>query len=84
MTSDHKKIIDHISRLEGQLASVKTALQAENPDCAKASATLLSASRSFAGLRTLFVESFLLTHFIDAKKLKDTELFNELISVIKG
>ena len=84
MTADHKKIINHISRLEGQLASIKKTLSTDAPDCGKASATLLSASRSFASLREAFVESFLLTHFIEGKKLKDKKLFDELISVIKG
>lgn len=84
MTADHTKIIHHISRLEGQLASIKATLGTPEPDCGKASKTLLSASRSFASLRESFVEAFLLTHFIDTKKLKDQTLFDELISVIKG
>ena len=84
MTADHKKIINHISRLEGQLASIKATLMTAEPDCGKASATLLSASRSFASLRESFVETFLLTHFVDVKKVQDKKLFDELISVIKG
>jgi DNA-binding FrmR family transcriptional regulator len=84
MTPSRKKIIDHISRLEGQLASIKTELTKTEPDCAKASATLLSASRSFAGLRELFVESFLMTHFIPSGKKKDETLLAALLSVIKG
>lgn len=77
-------MIDHISRLEGQLASVKTALMEDQPDCLKASRTLLSASRSFAGLREQFVESFLLTHFIDEQRIKDRPMFEQLITLIKG
>lgn len=84
MTPTQKKMIDHISRLEGQLASVKTALMEDQPDCLTASRTLLSASRSFAGLREQFVESFLLTHFIDEQKMKDRPMFEQLITLIKG
>ncbi len=84
MQEDRKKIIDHISRLEGQLASVKSELSLDNPDCEKASQTLQSAARSFAGLREQFVETFLLTHFINSKKIKNQRLFNQLIALIKS
>lgn len=84
MYQEQKKIIDHISRLEGQLASVKKELANEAPDCEKASKTLQSASRSFAGLREQFVETFLLTHFIDKKKATNTKLFEALIALIKS
>ncbi len=78
-------MVRHISRLEGQLASVKAELMRETPDCEKASKTLLSASRSFAGLREQFVESFLTTHFIDLKKTsKDSGAFENLLTLIKG
>lgn len=84
MNKDRKKIIDHISRLEGQLASVKNELKLDVPDCEKASKTLQSAARSFAGLREHFVETFLLTHFIDTKKKKNEKLFTQLIALIKS
>lgn len=84
MEENKKKVIDHISRLEGQLASVKTELLLEKPDCAKASTTLQSAARSFAGLREQFVETFLLTHFIDKKSIKNEKLFHELLALIKS
>lgn len=77
-------MIDHISRLEGQLASVKTQIAEEEPDCLRASRTLLSASRSFAGLREEFVESFLLAHFVDRSRIKDKQMFEQLIALIKG
>lgn len=84
MEDNKKKVIDHISRLEGQLASVKAELMNEKPDCGKASTTLQSAARSFAGLREQFVETFLLTHFIDKKNIKDEKLFHKLIALIKS
>jgi len=84
MTNNKTQLINHISRLEGQLASVKNELQQENPDCVKASTTLLSASRSFAGLRQTFTESFLVKHFVPQVKESDKEMFDKLIAIIKG
>ncbi len=84
MTTEQKKLIDHISRLEGQLASVKAELKQAQPDCRKASQTLLSASRSFAGLRELFVTAFLRTHFIGTKKRLDEQMFKQLLTLSKG
>jgi len=84
MTQEQKNIVDHISRLEGQLASIKTELYKEDPDCLKAAKTLQSASRSFAGLREQFVETFLITHFIDRSRIKDQTLFDQLITLIKS
>lgn len=84
MNDTKKQIIDHISRLEGQLASVKKELQQDKVDCAKASTTLLSASRSFAGLRQKFTEAFLLKHFVPKVATRDQELFDKLTALIKG
>lgn len=84
MNQERKKLIDHISRLEGQLAAVKQEMQKEEPDCEKASKTLQSASRSFAGLREHFVGTFLLKYFIDEKKIKNKTLFTQLIMLIKS
>ncbi|MCA9360736.1 metal-sensing transcriptional repressor [Candidatus Nomurabacteria bacterium] len=84
MEIDRKQIVNHISRLEGQLSSVKAELMLEKPDCEKASKTLQSASRSFAGLREQFVETFLTTHFIDKSKIKDRTMFESLIALIKS
>lgn len=78
-----KHMVDHISRLEGQLASVKAELSKTNPDCEKASKTLLSASRSFATLREQFVTCFLTKYFVDAKAQKQKS-FSTLLTLIKG
>lgn len=84
MNENKQAIINHISRLEGQLASVKNQLLEEEPDCVKASKTLLSASRSFAGLREKFVDAFLQKHFVQMKSKNDELMFNELLTLIKG
>ena len=84
MTKEQKAIVDHISRLEGQLAAVKKELCLGDPDCVRASETLLSASRSFAGLRQKFTEAFLLRHFASPSTSKEKEMFSKLIALIKG
>jgi DNA-binding FrmR family transcriptional regulator len=84
MNEAQRKIINHVSRLEGQLASIKSELQKDQPDCIKASKTLLSTARSFAGLREVFVETLLLEHVIDESKLRDRTMFRELLALIKG
>ena len=84
MTKEQKAIIDHISRLEGQLLAVKKELLLPEPNCIRASETLLSASRSFAGRRQKFTESFLLRHFASPTTSKEKEMFSKLIALIKG
>ncbi len=84
MTNDTKEIVDHISRLEGQLASVKKELMEHDVDCLRASTTLLSAARSFAGLRQKFTEAFLRKHFVGKVAARDTEKFEKLVALIKG
>ncbi len=81
MNQNCKKIIDHISRLEGQLASVKKELQTEKIDCSKASRVILAASRSFATLRVNFINNFLTEKY--GLNTAETEL-KDLLSIIKG
>jgi DNA-binding FrmR family transcriptional regulator len=84
MTQDKEQIIYHIKRLEGQLASVRTELEKDTVDCARASTTLLSAARSFAGLREVFIESFLMKYFVPEVDSADQVMFSKLLSLIKG
>lgn len=78
-------MVSHITRLQGQLEAVRRELEKDQPDCEQASKTLHSASRSFAGLREEFVESFLREHFLDMKKAsKDEASFSNLLTLIKG
>ncbi len=81
--NNKKRVIDHISRLEGQIASVKAELAKPDADCEKASKTLLSASRSFATLREQFVTCFLAEYFVDTKGQK-SKTFSTLLTLIKG
>lgn len=60
---DIKHLIDHMSRLEGQLASIKRELQHTQPNCTKAATTLRAASRSFDSFKRSFVDCFLQNTF---------------------
>ncbi len=83
MQPDRQKLIHHISRLEGQLASVKNELALTEPDCEKAALTLKAASRSFSTLRMAFVSCFLEHKFV-SKKPADETTYQALMHVING
>lgn len=83
MTSDTQKLIHHISRLEGQLASIKKELSASEPDCEKTALTLKAASRSFSTLRMAFVSCFLKHKYLSEKQGSDTT-YQALIRVINA
>jgi len=83
MQTDKQKLIHHISRLEGQLASVKKELAAAEPDCEKAALTLKAASRSFSTLRMAFVACFLEHKYLSKKQNSDTT-YQALIQVINA
>ena len=77
-------LIHHISRIEGQLASIKKELQQNNPDCIKASKTLYSLSRSFAGFRQKFIQTFLQRYATFHKETNTDEALVELLKLIKS
>lgn len=83
MKSDTKKLIDHISRLEGQLASIKRQLAAREPDCEKTALTLKAAARSFSTLRMAFVSCFLKSKYLSEKQTADPT-YAALIQVINS
>ena len=81
----HEKLVHHISRLEGQLASVKAELARANPDCARASTTLRAAARSFSSLRQSFVQCFLDEQYLDHKKQQaHSSEYDALLKVINS
>jgi len=83
MQSDKQKLIHHISRLEGQLLSIKKELASSEPDCEKAALTLKAASRSFSTLRMTFVSCFLAHAYVSKKNTSDTT-YKALIQVINA
>lgn len=85
--TDRKFLIDHVSRLEGQLASIKKELQTESLDCLKAATTLRAASRSFASLKHAFVACFLQKKFFtkqQASSLQDSPEYDALLDLIRS
>lgn len=83
MQPDKQKLIHHISRLEGQLQSIKKELASTEPNCEKAALTLKAASRSFSTLRMAFVSCFL-EHKYLSKKADSDSTFQALIQVINA
>ncbi len=84
MHSSRKHIIDHVSRLQGQLSAIQEELSKAEPDCEKAAKTLLSASRSFAGLRESFVDTFLREKILKGAKSHNEHVLQSLTALIKG
>lgn len=85
--TDCKPLIDHISRLEGQLASIKKELQSQSPDCVKAGTTLRAASRSFASLKHAYVSCFLEKKFLTGKQasaVHDSPEYRALLDLIRS
>lgn len=83
MKQTHKELIHHISRLEGQLASIKNELGKEAPDCEKTASTLRAAARSFGTLRMSFVQCFLEKKYKVSPKETDTT-YTALLHVINA
>ncbi|MBY0310312.1 metal-sensing transcriptional repressor [Patescibacteria group bacterium] len=79
---DKLKLIKHVTKLQGQLDSVKRELEKDVPDCEKTSATLYAASRSFASVRTIFMKCFLTKEFL--KESRDEKRLDQLLTLIKG
>ncbi len=83
MQPDKQKLIHHISRLEGQLASLKRELEGDNPDCVKAAHTLKASARSFSSLRMAFVSCFFKYKYLDKQQGTD-RAYDALINVINA
>ncbi len=83
MQPETQKLIHHISRLEGQLASIKKELAATEPDCQKTALTLKAAARSFSTLRMAFV-SCMLEHTYIGKDTSSDPTYQALIQVINA
>lgn len=85
MQSDKQKLIHHLSRLEGQLSSVKKELASAEPNCEKAALTLKAASRSFSTLRMAFVSCFLEHKYLSKEQDSDSDsTYKALIQVINA
>lgn len=84
MEDTTKQLINHISRLEGQLRAVKAELSSGTPDCEKASTTLRAASRSFSSLRKSFIQCFLEKKYMSRDASLDDSQYLSLLNLING
>lgn len=75
-------LISHVARVEGQLAAVRAALEAQ--DCGKAARTLLAASRSLSSVRAACVSEFLLRQVYKSAQVKDKALLADVRSLMKA
>lgn len=78
-------IVSHISRLEGQLRTLKTQLEAEQ-NCEKIVPLALSTLKSFDSLRAKMVEHFVLNQLLEGNEpsLEKWEKFQQLLKIIKA
>lgn len=77
---DYTHLVNHISRLEGQLASIKKDLSQRHVDCTKAATTLRAASRSFSSLRQAFITCFVSQQLTPSKSAE----LDTLLSLINA
>ncbi len=85
--SSHKPLIDHLSRLEGQLASIKKELQSGDPDCVRMGTTLRAASRSFGSFKYAFVRCFLATKILTPKQAasaSSSDTYQALLDLLRS
>jgi DNA-binding FrmR family transcriptional regulator len=80
--STTKELMAHVARIEGQLAAVRTALQAD--DCSKVARTLLAASRSLSSLRAACINEFISRKVYPNTSVKDEQLLADVRSLIKA
>jgi DNA-binding FrmR family transcriptional regulator len=79
---NHGELAAHVARVEGQLAAVRAALDAD--DCGKAARTLLAASRSLSSARALCVSEFLSGKIYKHAPVKDKALLADVRSLMKA
>lgn len=85
MKHTQTSLTHHISRLEGQLESIKRALAAKDPDCERMARTLKAASRSFSTLRMSFIACFLDKKYARGKSTtKNDTAYAALLEVINS
>lgn len=78
----HAQLMAHIARIEGQLAAVRSALEAD--DCHKAAQTLLAATRSLHSARASCVKGFLSERVYRNAKISDKTLMDDVDALIKA
>lgn len=77
-----KALVVHVARIEGQLAAVRSALEAD--DCSKAARTLLAATRSLSSLRAACINEFITKKVYQNTSVKDASLLTDVRSLLKA
>lgn len=85
MTKNCKQALNHISRLQGQLETLKKKIEA-GAECADVVQLALSSARSFDGLRGKIVQGFIQDTWFSDKEMAATQLqdFEQLLKLIKS
>ena len=83
---DHcTKVLHHLSRIQGQIASLKRAIEAGD-SCTKVAPLTLSILRSFGTARASIVEGFILQEVVTDKDMsaKNAKALSEILSLYKS
>jgi DNA-binding FrmR family transcriptional regulator len=85
MTTDCRAAVNHISRLQGQLESLKRKIESES-SCEEIVPLALSAAKSFDGLRAKIVQGFVSEMCFSDKDMTAAEKaqFDQLLKLIKS
>lgn len=81
-TKKHSDLVAHVARVEGQLAAVRAALEAD--DCSKVARTLFAASRSLGSLRATCIDTFLRERVYPHALVKDKQLLEDVHALMKA
>ena len=85
MKDECKKLVTHISRLEGQLRSLKEKIE-NDQSCENIVPLALSATKSFDSLRAKMLEHFVKNQLLTDSNVdvKSWEHFQELLKLVKA
>ena len=72
----------HVARIEGQLAAVRAALEAD--DCSKVARTLFAASRSLGSLRATCISKFMSEKVYEHVPAHNKKLLDDVRSLMKA
>lgn len=72
----------HVARIEGQLAAVRAALEAD--DCSKVARTLFAASRSLGSLRATCINKFISEQVYPHATVQNKKLLEDVHSLMKA
>lgn len=80
----HSKALHHLNRIQGQILSLKSLIEADGP-CADIAQLTTSIAKSFDSLRARTLEGFILNNLLEGKELpaKKRETLTRIINLYK-